>query len=175
MGWKPAKDALLDGRIDAAATAFSPLDPEWGEWICVSATKEALTISRKPIYLVDLTAEAIKKTAKYYDFALGSHKIPVGVIASQDKAGALKAREGQPDVYGYQISNSFWADASMDPDIVYEIVKLWYEHDKELWEYGGATCRSMRKEFMTLIPLDKSGYHPGAVKFYDQVGLKIGE
>ena len=71
-------------------------------------------------------------------------------------------------------SNSWWVDKSMDNDIVTEICSIIYNHAKEFATYH-ATGRGITKKTLAEVAVPEAEFHPAAVKFYKEKGLKVGE
>ena len=139
--------ALIEGRADVAGTAALVM----GVVAELEAGKGARFLS------IDPSPEGVSRL--YTQFPVGKpHLVKPG-----------------PKVRGVTEPTWFWAydwyilaSKNLNDDIVYELTKTYYNHDKELWPIHPA-LRGSKKE--TFVVEDASlPYHPGAVKYYREVG-----
>lgn len=67
---------------------------------------------------------------------------------------------------------TYYADESMDADVVNEFVRITYEHIDEIKARYAGSYLSKKNLGMVDVPEDK--FHPGALKFYKENRLPIG-
>jgi hypothetical protein len=161
LGGDAVKDALLDGMIDAGVAAVVITDEKM-DWVPTPAFNELF--NTKSCYLISLDAEVQTKTRN----ATG---IPMGHEVLKPKEwGKTKA---QPwTVQGHY--NSFGVHESMNDDIVLEILRVIYENTERFADYNIAG-KGLKKETMTKIGCKRTDFHPAAVKFFQEKGVrKIG-
>lgn len=81
--------------------------------------------------------------------------------------GKLVAIEGDVNVLGFDYA--LWANKDVDEDIVYGVTKAMYEHESEL--HGLAPLWSSHASAtMSKDQGAELAYHPGAIKFFKEVG-----
>jgi TRAP-type uncharacterized transport system substrate-binding protein len=62
----------------------------------------------------------------------------------------------------------------MDQEVVYEVCRVIYENSSRFGQVH-AVGKGMTKDRLAAIPVfTESDFHPGAVKFYKEHGIKIG-
>jgi uncharacterized protein len=67
----------------------------------------------------------------------------------------------------------FWAaDQELDAAVVYEITKIIYEHIDEL--NASYPSSLMTRKQLAALRLPRELFHPGALKFYEEVGVPVG-
>jgi len=157
-GFEDAGDAIRDGIADFGMTSLSTIRGA-GKFIAVPALQEIM--HAKDVYFVNLSREDVKKLSeKLGDLPIFYGEVPQGALGQRQVTAGTS--------YGH--SNEWWADASMDENIVYEITKLIYEHANDFKTYHGmAKLWDADKLYDT--PLPKEVYHPGALKFYREKGF----
>ena len=79
---------------------------------------------------------------------------------------ACGSRAPAAPVEGYAHANSWWADAEMSDEIVYEIAKCIYENAKD--------GQLVTQKTIARISVPEGLFHPGALKFYKDRGIKPG-
>lgn len=154
LGWSKGKDGLVNGNIDAYWTyAGESEPPHWaGQTLLVELMK-----TRK-VYFIDIPKEVTDKVLSENKINLPHIFLPKGSLG-----------EGQPsqDIGGVAYDICLWATNEMDPETVYEFVKTIAEHIDELGSYHAAgKAASLRK--MPHFSVEKSRFHPGALKFYEE-------
>ncbi|MFH0914268.1 MAG: TAXI family TRAP transporter solute-binding subunit [Chloroflexota bacterium] len=88
------------------------------------------------------------------------------------KPGQLKGMEYSEPFTGLANMLAFWADESMDPEVVYEFVRIIYERADEVKaRFAGSY---LTKNNMAMIPVAENLFHPGALKFYKERNVPIG-
>lgn len=141
-----AGDMLVNGSLDAFFMVGGyPMN-------AITHTAGATEITLVPID--SLQAEAIVKDHPF----LVHHTIPEATYGDIRDTNTLSV--------GAQIVVS----ASMDTDLVYRMTRaLWHPNNRNLFDRGHSSAHHIRQETALdgiVIPL-----HPGATKYYDEVGL----
>lgn len=139
--------AVIEGRADAAGSANVGM----GVIAELDADKGARFLSFDP------SPEAVKRMQQYY---------PGYLVRVEPGPGKVGVREPI-----YLMSYDFYLVASekLSEDAAYAIVKALWEHDSELGAIHARLKDWTKDRFVTnraTIP-----YHPGAIKFYKEVGV----
>jgi TRAP transporter TAXI family solute receptor len=154
------KDALQDGLVDIGC---QPLTGNVsGYWAPIPSLLELMTT--KDVYFLNVSPDAVKGMAEKSHLPIFPEEIP---------AGSLGPKQPQP-VQGYGHSLSWWADQEMDPEIIYEITKTIYENRDKFIEVAADQGKFIDPKTMTMINVTENMFHPGALKFYKEKGLKVG-
>jgi len=156
-----AKNALMDGTLKVGMAAAIVLGPG-GKWKGNPATDELLT-SRK-CQLLSFSEEAIAKAREASGYSL----FPITV--GPRKYG--KTIITKP-VTGIALSLAWLVDKSMPDEYVKDILGIIYEHADEFAKFH-ATGKGITKKTMPKIGAPSSDFHPAAIKFYEDHGLKAG-
>ena len=153
------KDALKDGLIDVGTQPINGV-PGIG-YFPVPSLDELM--STTDVYFVNIPAADVAAVAKKGGFDIYPHTIPARGIGDK-----------QPEaVGGYAHSLSWWADAEMSDEIVYEITKTIYENADKFKEYHRDGVMITQKT-MARIGTAEELFHAGALKFYKEKGIKPG-
>jgi len=161
LGFKPARDAFMDGLVDAV---YSPGNlPGKGKYGIHPLMKSALQL-KKGLHFVSLTKEELDKGAKKRGWSISPMTLP---------AGGLKANVPAKDTMVYNTQLMFWAYSDMPENIAYEIIKTVHTNIKKFNE-AHAAMRIMSPEVMAWLPAaTEDEIHPGALKYYKEKGIKI--
>jgi len=156
LGWEAAAQAVQDDRLDVYANPT----------IAPSPVIQQIAISKK-IRFIGISDEALAK-----DEVKKVTDRPGGVIEMID-----------PKLYGANVANtspvraiativSIATRASLADDVVYKITKAFWESAKQSYDrYPWLRNVKLEDAFKDLnAPL-----HPGAVKYYQEIGMKIPE
>jgi TRAP transporter TAXI family solute receptor len=147
-GPKDGTKALIEGRADVTGTAEVTMG--------VLAELEA---GRGAHYLsLDPSPEGVAAVKKFF---------PVGKPLLVKPGPGIRAVK-EPSwlwTFDWYLSGS----KNLKVDVVYEIVKTYWNHDKELWPIHGGLKQTKKEIFMTDDP--SFPYHPGAIKFYKEMGV----
>jgi hypothetical protein len=153
------KDALKDGLIDMGT---QPINGMPGVGYRAIPTLQEL-MSSGDVYFVSVPAEDVIAVAKKGNFSIYPHTIPARAIGDK-----------QPEaVQGYAHSLSWWADDEMSEGIVYEVTKTIYDNADKFRGYH-RDGEMVTKQTMARIGVSEDLFHPGALKFYREKGIKTG-
>ena len=152
--------ALKDGLVDATWSSMNPM-PAGQPWVKASSVEE---IFLKPgAHFVDIPASAPKNGQDITGYT--------GVIYTRAPAGAIA--EGHPEA-GMVILPVVWAaDLEMPEEVAYELVKFMSENANEFIAYHASAKAWVPSEF-GLSPFSADITHPGAAKYYQEKGYKVG-
>jgi len=156
------KDALQDGTINAGMAAAAVFEPG-GDWKGNPACDELLTT--KKCYLISYDEDAIAKAREKSGYAL--YPITMG----PKNYGKTIVTE---PVTGVVVATVWAVDKSMPDEYVRDLVKIIYEHANEFATYH-ATGKTIKKTTISAIPAPREKFHPAAIKFYKEQGLKVGK
>ncbi|MFW6147574.1 MAG: TAXI family TRAP transporter solute-binding subunit [Thermodesulfobacteriota bacterium] len=142
-------NALKDGTIDV------------GIWDVAAPTSSVMDLSMtRDIHIIPFSKEDIDKICEKFPF-YSPFEMPAGIYKEQDKPIP------NPSVW-----NTVACTASLDEDLVYNLVKQVFEHIDYLKNIHPFAKYTTPENAVThsVIPL-----HPGAVKYYKEIGLTIPE
>jgi TRAP transporter TAXI family solute receptor len=151
MGYGPTTSAIQDGNIVGMnIPAGAP----------VSSITQAFALLGDRMTVLNWTQKSLDKiNARYQLWAW--YELPAGTYPNQDE---LIRTVGSPNVLVTR--------ADIPDDVVYNVTKVIWENLATLQEIHGAT-KDMRIE----IAIDGLGapLHPGAIRYYREIGLEIPE
>jgi TRAP transporter TAXI family solute receptor len=148
-------DSLSDGRLAATWAGASP--PPMNTTVPQLQT----LLPVRDVYFIGFSEETAKEARKNTGFPTYVAEVPSGTYSPK-----------QAKFYGHIQHMSWWADLSMDNEIVYEITKTIYENLDKFGNYH-ALGKTMTKASLAQIGVEEM-FHPGAIKFYKEKGIKIG-
>jgi len=149
VGYGPSADAMQNGQAAGMSTpAGSP----------VSAVTKALASMGDDIVVLDFTDAEMAKADGGMELWT-RFTIPTGTYPGQVK-----------DINTIAQPNFLAARADVDEDAVYQITKTTYENLPFLNAIHGATKAMAIEKAIAGLPLP---LHPGAAKYYQEVGIKI--
>lgn len=157
----PIKNALKDGLVDIGVQPINGLP---GTLWAPIPTLRAL-MATKDVHFFNLPAEDVRALAK---------KTGMPVYPSTVPAGAIGPKQSKP-IQSYGHSLSWWADKDMDEKIIYELTKAIYDNADKFQEYAGAQGKFVTRKYMAWIGVPGELFHPGALKFYREKGIKVGK
>ncbi|WP_407925440.1 TAXI family TRAP transporter solute-binding subunit [Geothermobacter ehrlichii] len=151
VGYGPSADALQNGQVAGMSTPAG---------VPVSAVTKAFANMGDKITVLDFTDEQMKQADG--GFGLWTrYVIPAGTYPGQTKEIRTIA---QPNFLAVR--------ADVDEDAVYQITKTIYENLPFLNAIHGATKAMAIEKAIVGLPLP---LHPGAVRYYREVGIAIPE
>jgi TRAP transporter TAXI family solute receptor len=160
LGWTPSINALRDGMVDVsiANPIFVGEDK-----VAPNPALEELMASRANYHFISISKEDINTARKKSGYPIYPGQLPSGALGPK-----------QPKPLGIaQLTNGWVAPAELSDDVVYEICRIIYEYHKEFWSRH-ASLKGLRPEAMPKLAPEEKSFHPGAVKFYKDKGIKIG-
>jgi TRAP transporter TAXI family solute receptor len=140
---------LLDGRVDAMLTVLGAPAPAIQH-----------VDAQEPVQLLSLTAEQMERISKELpDFTLS--KIPAGTYRLQKTAYPTVA-----------VPNFVIGRADLPDDLVYGLIKAAFENQARLVKATATARDTVAQNAVkdTFLP-----FHPGAVRYYREIGVKISE
>jgi TRAP transporter TAXI family solute receptor len=145
LKFKEAVDALKDGTIDAAFIVAG---------VPTSAVMELASV--RDVYLVEVPDEIYQKLSEKYKFYI-QYTIPAGTYKGLDK-----------DVKSVAVLAMLATRDDIPEDVIYKVTKAIFEHTDELVE-----AHKRAKDITLETALDGMSIplHPGAEKYYKEVGL----
>ncbi|MFC1893961.1 TAXI family TRAP transporter solute-binding subunit [Chloroflexota bacterium] len=163
LGWSKGAQALKDGLVDVfwLWTTGGPNEFYPGTYVTDLTTKGRLTFVTHP-------PEDIIEAGKLSGYPQFASMCPAGGFDE------LLPDYPPNDIWGSSYEFTWSCDESMDPDITYEICRIVYEHIDEFGEFH-AEGKNFTREEMAQFGVPESGFHEGAIKFYKEMGIKIGK
>ena len=165
MNFGKAKDALRDGLIDG--TNGGCFYTGNNKWAGNPALEELLLTT--DIHFVQWDKEDIEKAAKALD-------VPQDLVFSQYviPPGGLGPKQKEP--FSVNKAYMLWsADIALPDEVTYEICRVVYEHSDEFGKYHISGKAISRETMSKSESSDPKWVHPGALKFYREKNLKLGE
>lgn len=159
VGYTGAKEALLDGLVDACGIEVFVVPGTANECYPSSALIELIATGR-PLYAIDYGKEQIEKTNAALGLNLAAIKIPAGSVKGLNREFHLFA-----DTWDEWVKDVF------PEEIAYEITKLHLDHYPELVGYHAQGKAIIPKSW--LIGKTKRNTHPGAIRAYNEYGYTI--
>lgn len=148
-GWSDLNSQMKDGMLDAVAT-ISGLP--WGLITELEIIHEVNVFGVKK-------ADAEKFVAKYPFFSLGT--IPAGMYKSNK----------DHNIETIAIWNFMTVHKDAPDDFIYEVVKKTYEN-VDILISAHSSAKEVKPEFIINSPIP---LHPGAIRYYKEIGMKIPE
>lgn len=164
MGFNEQYDALRDGVADAAMYLLTGIPGE--KFFPVPALMELSQV--KKLYAVPWPKRCVEYMNKKI---LETEKVPPTSFPTIIPAGSLPLQTEPIEAYGAMV-NAYFAKAAASEEMVYEITKTLAENCHKL----GAMLPDLKSLTPTLmiqlmIIDNESEIHPGALKYYKEVGL----
>ncbi len=150
--------ALRDGTADAVHMTINGI----GDHRVLGPDLERLTAEKPGYHWISIPAEHVPAVSKASNMPFHPVTFSSGRFPGMTRGNVTLLA----NVLG------LWADETMDPDVVYEFVKVIYEHTDGLKDRYAGT--SITRETMAMMPVPEDLFHPGALKFYKEKGVPIG-
>jgi TRAP-type uncharacterized transport system substrate-binding protein len=152
--------ALRDGLIDAAvALGTGPVEPT--TWNPLSDVQELM--ATKTVYFVSYDEAVFKSAMQKYGIGTSPVKYPPKTLAPN---------QTDPVVIKYD-PLSLVADKAMRDDVVYELLRIFDTHLRQLDEFT-PTAKWIKRELLGTSGYEKEDkYHLGAIKYYKEKGIPI--
>ncbi|APE30314.1 C4-dicarboxylate ABC transporter substrate-binding protein [Halomonas aestuarii] len=149
LNFNETADAIRDGDIDAG---FWSVGPPTSSIMNLATTRD--------IQLVGLTDEEIAK-AKAAEPVFAAYKLRAGLYEGMDEA-----------VQSVGIPNVLVVSSEMDEELAYEITKVLFEYTDELIAIHPAANDTTVEFSVESTPI---AFHPGALRYYEEVGAEIAD
>jgi hypothetical protein len=167
LGFTAGKDALINGLIDATVQGSIVIKPgetpDKPKVVGPNPAGRELVDRAKP-YIVSLDKAAVDKASKESGYPISWIQVPAGTWGPN-----------QPEPVGGDVYAMTWsADSAMDEDVVYEIVRTLYEQWAKFKDYHVTGKAITQKGLGSVAGTTEADFHPGAIKFYKEHGIKIG-
>jgi TRAP-type uncharacterized transport system substrate-binding protein len=164
MDGAQAMEMVLNGRAAAYQFAGFPLSADFKTWMGNPTGVEFLTRAKDVSFVSvprDLANELkSEKGGNFEDFYMSTVTIPAGGIGDP--------RQTEPWTC-FVNGTPFCADEDMDPDVVYEALRILGEHYTELLSYNPqAAVVTPETLSMTMSGMEM---HPGAMKYWNEIGI----
>lgn len=157
---KAAADTLRDGLVDVAygGAVLRALPSSW-----VTSPFHKELVSTKDTYFISFDRESVDKFKQKTGHPAGFARLPPGIL------GPL-----QKEAVGVMVKPlGFCAHRDMPAEVVTEILRVVYENAEKLKEYT-PMAEIIRKDTLASLGVPESWYHPAALKFFKEKGIKIG-
>jgi TRAP transporter TAXI family solute receptor len=160
LGWSDCITALRDGMVDVAVT--NPILA--GDKAVANPAILELLSGKKKVNFISITESDLKIIREK-----SGYPVATSAIAPPFSLGPMQTEpiEGGKDI------NGWWVDSEFPEDAAYEIVRIIHEYHEEFWSYH-ASLKGLTPELMSTAANNESEFHPGAVRFYKERGLKMG-
>lgn len=157
LGFRKAPEALGDRRVDAILVV------SFGYQV-VPGFRPLFSAKADKLYIAGIPQELFPKV-RAAGWPLRSVQVKPQTLSPNQKTAITVHR---------MLASSWWTGKDTDPEVVYEFVKVLYKNIDKFKDYLSlATCPV--KAEMAYLPIESAKeMHPGALKFYKEVGLKIG-
>ena len=162
-------NALKDGLVDAIAPllGFITLPDLVGPPYNLSGGIIGILAARPQTGWISIPPDDVPLIAQDAGLSASSLTIPAGTLK--------KWRIDQPeDMYGFGYIHGMLAARELDDELAYEIIKTVYENADRMSEVVGPPGELIAKEGLGAMPVPEELFHPGALKFLKEKGLKIG-
>ncbi|SFG07764.1 hypothetical protein SAMN04487761_103101 [Lachnospiraceae bacterium C7] len=147
QSFEDSKEALKDGRIDAAFIVAGPPT--------TAITELATTNGVKLISIDKALQKKIIKKCPYYK----SYKIPAKTYPGQNS-----------DIETVTVEATLIVSAKADDETVYELTKAIFDHTKDITKEN---AKGKELSLETATDITTVPYHKGAAKYYAEKGYKV--
>lgn len=157
LGFRKAPEALGDRKVDATLTVSFGYE-------VVAGFKPLFAAKADKLYIAEIPQELFPKV-RAAGWPLRSVKLKPGTLIPNQKRTITVHR---------MLASSWWTGVKTDPEVVYEFVKVLYDNIDKFKNYLSPATRPVLANLGHLPINNESEMHPGALKFYKEMGLKIG-
>lgn len=156
-GQNQGKDAIVDGTLDASIATWWKAGNKWAP----SPAAQELIGQAGDGRLISVPKEAMEKIRKIYPEAW----------YIEAPAGAFGAWQKEP-LGLFDQFNGFFVHPNFPEDLAYEIVKAVATNAKEVANYHASLGALVDPAFLASLPpeLDFADYHPGAIRYFKEIG-----
>ncbi len=152
--------ALRDGLVDAAVQQLT-VSVDHKNFILDAPLQELM--ASKTVYFVSYDKDAFDRAVKNYNLGVYPIIVPKGTMGET---------QTEPLVSKYDASYLL-ADKTMDPEVAYELVRILDENVGKLAEFHVTGKWVTRDTIGTSGYLPLEEYHPGAMKYFKEKGIKV--
>ncbi|MFC1815473.1 TAXI family TRAP transporter solute-binding subunit [Thermodesulfobacteriota bacterium] len=156
LGFRKAPEALGDRKVDAILVV------SFGHEV-VGGFKPLFAARKDKLYIAEIPPELFPKVYKA-GWPLLSAKLKPGTLIPNQKTA----------ITVHRMLVSWWTGMDTEPEVVYEFLKVIYDNIGMFTDYLSQATSPTRADMPTLPVLSEKEMHPGALKFYKEVGMKIG-
>lgn len=156
---KAAADSLRDGLIDVVYSGHVLKTPPN---VYANSPFQAELVATKPTYFVSFDADEVKAYKEKTGHPVALVKVPPRMLSPH-----------QTEPCGILIKPlAFAAHKDMPDHVITEILRVAYENAEKFKEYTPMAAVFTR-ETMASLSIPETAYHPAAVKFFNEKGVKI--
>ena len=162
IGPNAIRDALLDGSLEVGCT-YAKEGKGVGGFMAAGWISQV--VMRKKINVISVDKAACEKASEI----LGLY-LPYGGGVPANVLG-----ENQPEAWtGVDTPMYYCAFKQLPDEVVYEIVRCLAENAAEMGKFTASGFALNPESMAGFLPDNRADIHPGALKYYDEAGLKIG-
>lgn len=151
--------ALKDGVVDLSHQAINGLAGKYD----LGPVSVKMSAEKPGWVMVGIPPEDVKKASEINLQAF----YPVRILP-----GTIKGVTQTEPIDSMSACLEWWADQSMDPEVVSEFTRIVYQHVDEVREIFAGSY--LTKDNIAYFDVPETLVHPGAVKFYKEAGVPIG-
>jgi TRAP transporter TAXI family solute receptor len=161
-GLAASKNALIDGTVDVGWVSTNPvrLKPD-GTWDFLNVPAPGELFKTKKTYIIEFPEEVLKKAAKETGSPLWHIRNAAGTVG--------KTTFGPWS--GFLVTTGWYVHKDMPGEVVTEIMRVIWEHADEFKSFH-AVGATISHENMPRLAEKESLFHPSAVKWYREHGIK---
>lgn len=159
MNWADGHAALRDGKVDVIPSNVHVAEPLFRSR---SQLEELLAVKGKSVYVFGIGADGVKKLAASSGEPWTGVEVPGGSIPHQP----------EPFFTHLVIQQSMACTNTADEEYVYTIIKTIGERIELVSRFHSEAFKDKKKMF-TMLPVTdpKSEIHPGALRYYREIGV----
>ena len=162
LSFGPAADAMIDGLVDASVGYAVLIKRDPNKFSPIPAFMRML--ETKEMWAIDIPAALQKETTKATGVPISPITLPAGSIS-----------KGVPERDITTFTSIIWlfADEQFPEELAYEVVKQYATYINAIKKTSPAAA-SLSVETMGICDLKPEEFHPGAVRFFKEKGIKFG-